>query len=149
MITAVFLRNYKCYQNINFIPISTNSKFTAYVGNNGIGKSAILEALDTFFNGAGWQPNSVTKYQGAHIAPYVAPVFLIDKGDVKPTKVQLEQLDKLSKFFWEVTEIKVNIQNPFMKAFFEHRGELLKKIKEQNKQSSDYYFFPVCKQSRW
>jgi len=36
------------FKGINFIPVGENSNFTSYVGENGIGKSSILEALDCF-----------------------------------------------------------------------------------------------------
>ena len=51
MLVGLFLRHYKTYRNINFIPISTGFSFTAYMGANGVGKSSILDALDKFFNG--------------------------------------------------------------------------------------------------
>lgn len=48
MIAAVLLRHYKNYGNVKFVPICDNAnyRYSVYVGNNGVGKSAILEALD-------------------------------------------------------------------------------------------------------
>lgn len=49
MITANLLRNIKNYGNINFIPICDNNyKYSIYVGNNGVRKSAVLEAIEVF-----------------------------------------------------------------------------------------------------
>ncbi|WP_417655711.1 hypothetical protein, partial [Pseudoalteromonas atlantica] len=50
MIIGAFLRYYKTYQGINYIPITDEDKFCGLVGDNGIGKSSVLESLDTFFN---------------------------------------------------------------------------------------------------
>lgn len=50
MVVGLFLKNYKIYNNINFIPVSNGETFCAYIGQNGAGKSSVLEAFDTFFN---------------------------------------------------------------------------------------------------
>ena len=44
---AVILCNFRCYRDEIRIPIDN---ITAFVGKNDAGKSAILEALDIFFN---------------------------------------------------------------------------------------------------
>lgn len=51
MIAAFLIRNYKNYANLNFIPIANDieNMFSMFIGNNGVGKSAVLEAID-FFN---------------------------------------------------------------------------------------------------
>ena len=46
MIVGIFLRHIKTYKGINFVPLSDGEKFCGLVGNNGIGKSTVLEALD-------------------------------------------------------------------------------------------------------
>ena len=43
MIVGIFLRHIKTYKGINFIPLSDGEKFCGLVGNNGIGKSTVLE----------------------------------------------------------------------------------------------------------
>lgn len=48
MIVALLVRNFKIYQNINFLPISNGKMFSALVGENGAGKSSVLEALNSF-----------------------------------------------------------------------------------------------------
>ena len=50
MIIGVFLRYIKTYQGINYIPLTNGDSFCGLVGNNGVGKSSILESLDCFFN---------------------------------------------------------------------------------------------------
>ncbi|WP_419722663.1 AAA family ATPase [Sphingobacterium multivorum] len=56
MIIGLSLRHFKSYNNVNYIPITIHrqNKMSMFVGNNGVGKSSILEAFDTFFNGAYW-----------------------------------------------------------------------------------------------
>jgi len=50
MITALFLRHFKIYKGITFIPISEGYGFSSFIGENGVGKSSILEALDYVIN---------------------------------------------------------------------------------------------------
>lgn len=46
-ITSIFIKNFRGYKNSTYTPIN---KLTTFVGQNDIGKSTILEALDIFFN---------------------------------------------------------------------------------------------------
>ena len=76
MIIGVFLRYFKTYSGTNYIPLSSGSNFCGLVGNNGIGKSSILEAFDSFFNGQSWNINSgmknaATSTAGSHMVPVV------------------------------------------------------------------------------
>ncbi len=50
MIVSLFIRHFKIYKGINFIPLSTGNGFSSIIGDNGVGKSTILEALDFSFN---------------------------------------------------------------------------------------------------
>src|SRR5690554_5186070 len=54
MIVGLLVRNFKTYQAINYLQISNGKCFSALVGANGAGKSSVLEALNSFFNGADW-----------------------------------------------------------------------------------------------
>lgn len=60
MILAVILRNYKCYKGISFIPLRQNihQNMNMIIGDNGVGKSSVLESMDTFFNDAPWILNT-------------------------------------------------------------------------------------------
>ncbi|WAL84593.1 AAA family ATPase [Pandoraea sp. XJJ-1] len=84
MLVGLFLRHYKVYKNINFIPITTGAGLAAFLGQNGVGKSSILDALDKFFNGGDWSINVQAKSEGGISTedklPYIVPVFLIKKG---------------------------------------------------------------------
>jgi len=58
MILAIELRHFKTYKGQKYIPISTvNERIISFIGDNGIGKSSILEALNVLFNGAEWNIN--------------------------------------------------------------------------------------------
>ena len=50
MIVGLFLRHIKAYKGISYIPLGHQYNFISYIGENGIGKSSILEALNSFFN---------------------------------------------------------------------------------------------------
>lgn len=95
MIIGLEVRHYKAYKNINFIPIGNEHNFIAFAGENGVGKSSILEALDTFLNDKSWL---LTK-QKISTDSYIAPVFLIPKIKVKKLKSEFEAI---SNFFWNL-----------------------------------------------
>jgi len=107
MIIGVFLRNFKTYRGINFIPITSESNFCGLLGDNGIGKSSILEALDCFFNGKVWNYNIVTKKSGLPTTkPYIVPVFLVKKDKLPDD--EKEVFDEYSRV---ISESVVNSAN--------------------------------------
>ena len=94
MIIGLALRHYKVYKNKKFIPIGSEHNFVAYCGENGVGKSSILEALDTFLNKKEW---FVTK--GSEKAnSYICHMFLIPKSKV--VNKQKNDFESVSNFFW-------------------------------------------------
>lgn len=107
MITAILLRNIKNYGNINFIPICDNSyKYSIYVGNNGVGKSAVLEAVDIFFHNKNWNTTSFLKKSES----FICPVFLVPRKRV--SSKQQDYFEIISDFFWNVSsEINPNVKN--------------------------------------
>lgn len=76
MILGVVVRNFKIYKNINFIPLSNGTNFCGLIGQNGIGKSSILEALDCFFNNKNWNKNLDAGSQDS----YITPIMLVEKS---------------------------------------------------------------------
>ncbi|GKH60110.1 AAA family ATPase [Campylobacter ureolyticus] len=78
MIIGILLKNFKVYSGLNYIPISTKYNFSAYIGDNGIGKSSILEALDTYFNDRPWNIAKSSSTTGAN-TPHITLVHLIEK----------------------------------------------------------------------
>lgn len=50
MIVGVILRNFKNFRNQHYIPLTVNARSSWLIGENGVGKSSILQALDTILN---------------------------------------------------------------------------------------------------
>lgn len=105
MILASILRNYKCYKGINIIPFCTDDvqDMNIIIGDNGVGKSAILEGLDTFFNDAPWIVNNDIRDKKESS---VGAVMLIQKGFVSDCLDVREKsiIEGISEYFWTVEE---------------------------------------------
>jgi predicted ATP-dependent endonuclease of OLD family len=103
MLAGVFLRHYKIYRNINFIPISTGEGLSAFLGPNGVGKSSILDAMDKFFNGGDWSINAQAKNEGGLASeeklPYIVPLFVIEKNQLPDRLIAVATA--LSDYLWE------------------------------------------------
>ena len=138
MITSLFLRHFKIYKGIRFVPISEGAGFSSLIGENGVGKSSILEALEYALNkrsNSDWPINNEAKYEGglggANI-PFIAPIFLIKKEKLRNTKKndseQFEKVNKLSKFLWST---KIKTKSKSLDDFYKHRNELKKLYKEE------------------
>lgn len=141
MITSLFIRHFKIYKGISFIPISEGNGFSSLIGENGVGKSSILEALDcaiNWKNNQEWPINNEAKIEGglggANV-PFIAPFFLIKKSKLRQTRKEdvahYEKAQKLSHFLWETTQ---KTKSKALIEFYKHRDEL-KQI-----YSSDEYF---------
>jgi predicted ATP-dependent endonuclease of OLD family len=133
VIIGLEVRHYKAYGGQNFIPIGAEHNFVAFAGENGVGKSSILEALDTFFNDRNWL---LTKQERSDDA-YICPLFLIPKSNVTKQKNEfenasdffwnLEQKDKASKFFDIRTSIDEKKKDTHYLIFLgEHKEGVLK-----------------------
>lgn len=128
MIIGIFLRYYKTYQGINYIPITDEDKFCGLVGNNGIGKSSVLESLDTFFNAKPWNFNTVTKKSGkSSTKPQIVPIFLLERscfdGD------NLEKAELLNAVAMNISENDVSPSlKTHAKTFVEHRDRLTQRV---------------------
>lgn len=145
MIIGLFLKHIKAYKGINFVPIGSTYKFVTYIGENGAGKSSILETLDSFFNYKTYPINKSALSDGIHTTgnePFVAPIFLIEKSKVKSHKKQFESL---SRYFWSVQKasLHASVQSS-MKGFFELREPLLN---DDNYSPDTYYLFVFGEQS--
>lgn len=131
MIIGLFIRHYKVYQGVNYIPICDdyNNKFTSFIGDNGVGKSSTLEALNTYFNNGYWNITKGTKKSQA----FIAPVFLIKKTEllkkISKEMNMIKYMEFLSKYFWSVNiEANSNLNKSEYKNFFEQRDELKEKF---------------------
>lgn len=88
MIIGLYLRHIKAYKNINFIPIGLEHNFVSYIGENGIGKSSILEALNSFFNNKKYIINKDALSDGISGSnnPFISIILLIDKKNIVKIK---------------------------------------------------------------
>jgi ABC-type Na+ transport system ATPase subunit NatA len=99
MIAGMFIRNVKTYQGINYIPLNDSPNLCGLLGNNGIGKSSILEAIDTLLNDKGWNFNFVVKKSGLEkTSPHIVPLFLLEEdffdGETLPIARLLDEVTK-------------------------------------------------------
>lgn len=134
MILAAILRNYKCYKGINIIPFSNGNLdcMNIIIGNNGVGKSAILEGLNTLFNEAHWIVNNESKKEDA----YVGAVMMVEK--VRADKVldtpEKHITEEISDFFWGVDSSNTTLKQ-YTKFFELQKSHFALK--------DDYYLFVV------
>lgn len=138
MIIGSFLRYFKTYQGINFVPLTNQGNFCGLLGDNGIGKSSVLEALDCFFNGKQWNINIATKKSGlAKTKPYIVPVFLIKRDSLSGRPKELaKSLDAIAT---TLTEEEVS---PANRDDFSCYNNLLNGVR-QNYQLDDYFIVPL------
>lgn len=137
MLVGCLIRHFKVYHNIVVTPITLGfeGNFSVYTGNNGAGKSSILEAVNHFFHQSKWIVNN----KGTKSDAFIAPLFLIKKSDFKSV-ISSIILDAISDYFWTVSE-SVNptiSKNDAIKEFLTYRDKLSKLY-----DSSEYYLFLV------
>lgn len=147
MIVSLYLRHFKIYKGINFIPLSFGKQFSSVIGENGVGKSSILEALDFALNKKEqkeWPVNNEAKSEGnlrGANYPFVAPIFLIKKSIFRQSTVQEKELFEkagiLSKYFWETT-FKTKAKG--LDEFYAQRDVL-----KLNYDQSEYYLILIGK----
>lgn len=126
MIVGLLIRNFKIYQNINYIPLSKGKFFSAVVGENGAGKSSILEALNSFFNGVDWNYNHTVIANGFDARePFICPIFMLSKDGFPAFKYK-HVLEYLSCMAWECTKEGFNAAHrKVADQFCRHRDLLI------------------------
>jgi predicted ATP-dependent endonuclease of OLD family len=126
MIIGAIIRTFKTYRGINYVPLTYGQNFCGIVGNNGIGKSSVLEALDCFFNNKPWNYNISTKKSGMITTrPHIVPIFLLDKNDISPSNIDIAT--KLSDYVWSLEEGDVLTQNHPQYKIFREQLEVIKR----------------------
>ncbi|HID1684126.1 TPA: AAA family ATPase [Klebsiella pneumoniae] len=122
MISGLFLRNFKNYENINFIPFwtSDNDRMTIFAGDNGAGKSAILESINCLMNNIDskeWAYSIGQKKDRVNIFP----LFLIKKDEWSTDDIQ--QMEWISHYFWNYNFLDVSAAD-FIKNYISYRDNL-------------------------
>ncbi|MEQ8552628.1 MAG: AAA family ATPase [Cyclobacteriaceae bacterium] len=124
MILGTFLRNFKTYSGINYVPLSNGHSYCGLVGNNGIGKSSVLEAIDCLFNQKPWNYNIVVRKSGySTTRPFIVPIFLVDKKDISEENKSLAGL--LSQYVWECEEADIISQNRIHFRTFKQQRDII------------------------
>lgn len=122
MVIGLFLRHYKIYKGANYIPFGTKriENLNLFIGQNGAGKSSILEALDTFFNNKRFIYHTNEKKSEA----FVAPLFLIKKEELtKFSKNVQAAIPVISDFLYNISySASTNFKT--YKSFFEQQSFL-------------------------
>lgn len=136
MVAGLFLRNYKTYEKFNFIPFTDgkDEKLNVFIGNNGAGKSSVLEALDTYFNGRTFILTSGARSRDASLTP----VFLLNKEKINEliNPDQIPFLEQISAFIWDEDLNSLYGSNPSIEDFVEFREQL----KRAGKNNDSYLF---------
>ena len=145
MIIGLELRHYKIYKGQKYIPITKlNKKFSSFIGDNGIGKSSILEALNVLFNDyAKWNINQEAKNERGlsektRNQPYIVGIFCLPKNKI-PTKDQ-KIFQTVSDYFLkqknEITVIQELLNEPEINDYY-----ILVAGKQNNNAKSDSTYF--------
>lgn len=136
MILAAILRNFKCYKGINIIPFNNGSLdcMNIIIGNNGVGKSAVLEGINTLFNDAQWIiHNEVSAKKDVS----VGAIMLVEKNKIDNILEENEKqiLIQVSDFFWDVDESNSTLH--------QHYSEFYSIREKLNYFRKNYYFFVI------
>lgn len=90
MIVAVIIRNFKVFRNLHYIPLAIDNGGSWLIGENGVGKSSVLQAINTFLNDSDINRldiNNEARSQGFETRePFIVPIYLIEKKKVKPSQ---------------------------------------------------------------
>jgi len=132
MIIGIFLRYFKTYTGINYIPLTGGHSFCGLVGNNGIGKSSVLESIDCLLNGKKWNHNVVVKKSGLPTTkPHIVPLYLIKANKISANNLELAT--KISNYTWTVEKSDILPQNQVHFRTFQEQRKLLKRqFNEEN-----------------
>lgn len=123
MIAGLFLRHYKIYKGASFIPFGINQleNLNLFIGQNGAGKSSILEALDTFFNGRQFIVHNTEKRTEAFSAPF----FMITENEFKKYSNKSKLIIKTASDFLISTQESQSTNYKPYKLFFEQKEKLV------------------------
>lgn len=140
MIIGISIKYFKTYSATNYIPLSNGQNFNGIVGNNGIGKSSVLEALDCLFHNGEFNFNTAVRKSGQDATnPHIVPFFLIKKDSKIISEDNLELAEKYSDFIWSIKEEAIISQNR------EHLTLLFRQFKifERDSLKEDFLILPI------
>lgn len=138
MLVGVFLRHFKIYKGARYIPFGLNEleNFNLFIGQNGAGKSSILESLDCFFNSSEF----IVHFSEKKSEAFVAPCFLIKKEDLNKFDKNVQKIIPIiSELFFNVDQTKSVNYNSY-NNFFDQRDNFLKH--RETHYFITYAFFP-------
>lgn len=143
MIVGVILRNFKNYKNQHYVPLTLNNNSSWLIGENGVGKSTILQALDTVLNRADINRldiNNDARSQGFDTRePFIVPIYLIRKSRIKSNTSVYKYLEIISDITWQIESEDFNtLQRSLAEKFALHRSAL-----ELKYSSDDYFIIPL------
>lgn len=124
MLIGVFLRHFKIYKGARYIPFGINEleNFNLFIGQNGAGKSSILESLDSFFN----NNEFIVHFSEKKNEAFVAPAFLIKKDELNKFDKQVQKIIPIiSDLFFDLDQNKSSNYNSY-NDFFKQRDYFLK-----------------------
>lgn len=126
MILGTFLRYIKTYSGIKYIPLTNGHSYCGIVGENGIGKSSVLEALDCLFNDNLPNFNIATRKSGLPTTrPHIVPIYLIKNDLISDSNNKIAK--DLSDYVWSCDETDILSQNrAHFKIFKEQRDILIR-----------------------
>lgn len=143
MIVGLIIRNFKIFRNLHYIPLAIDNGGSWLIGENGVGKSSVLQAIDTFINSNDINRldiNNEARSQGFETRePFIVPIYIIDKKKIKPNVLIANILEAISDVSWQVETDDFNgYQKPFAERFVKHRQEL-----EACYSSATHYLIPL------
>lgn len=132
MIIGVFLRNFKTYAGINYIPLTNGHSFCGLVGNNGIGKSSVLESLDCLLNNKAWNYNLAVKRSGiTTVKPYIVPIYLLPLEKISEANEEIAK--RINNCMWHIEDSDIApLNRSHFKTFREQRESLREKYDIEN-----------------
>lgn len=143
MIVGVILRNFKNFKNQHYIPLTLNDRSSWLIGENGVGKSSILQALDVVLNKTDINRldiNNDARNQGFDTRePFIVPIYLIKKDRLKNNTTLYKALEVISDITWQIESEDFNtLQRSLAERFVSHRDRLASKYS-----SEEYLLIPL------
>ncbi|EMA2445931.1 AAA family ATPase [Vibrio fluvialis] len=142
MIVGLFIENYKCYKNSHYINMSKHGikPMNVFIGDNGVGKSSILESIDCLMNGIdpkSWE-STIGNKDKTRVA--IIPLFLIKKSDFTVRGEILSKYETISDLFWSFDFKQLQSTRESNKLFIEALEDIKRNVKQE-----DYYLFSIGK----